>query len=461
MPLSAKPVLGEWKLTASSEGFASDVVATFEVDEYVLPRYEVVIDVPPTISEEEAARGVTGKIHGLYTYGEKVVGKARLELWKESDMNPPPRFGGGYGGRGGFGGGFGFGGGIDAPPDAMPEPEEPEPVATLDVVLTNDAATEFSFDLVDRDAIEEGAPVTTTTAASSVNAGGAMAGGMPFIMGCFRCRIAPWMQQSWGEKLIVKAVVTEGPTGVEQEAESTITTAKYPFNHKFEMDRDFFIRGLPFTGSLTITKLDGTPAITKVGAEGTLLTPTVTANFGSSTEEVPCTLQAGTCQFSVTVPFSATTVKFDVTDPVGNFEDSSGKQTSSTVNSESKSGSYLRIAPKQGSNVPAPRVGGQMALVAAATTSFSSVHWNVVANGKLVASGKQTNLKPTCSQNSRDKDCKCLEYVYKARRCCRFQHAGVPIKIPVSILLEEVFLFCLCIYISMTPSGTRKTRRKR
>jgi len=63
-PLSAKPLLGEWKLTASAEGFATDVVATFEVEEYVLPRYEVVIDVPPTISEEEAARGVTGKIHG-------------------------------------------------------------------------------------------------------------------------------------------------------------------------------------------------------------------------------------------------------------------------------------------------------------------------------------------------------------------------------------------------------------
>ena len=57
-------------------------------------RYEVVIDVPPTISEEEAARGVTGKIHGLYTYGEKVVGRAKLELWKESDLNPQPSFGG-------------------------------------------------------------------------------------------------------------------------------------------------------------------------------------------------------------------------------------------------------------------------------------------------------------------------------------------------------------------------------
>ena len=38
MPLSAKPLLGEWKLTASAEGFATDVVASFEVDEYVLPR---------------------------------------------------------------------------------------------------------------------------------------------------------------------------------------------------------------------------------------------------------------------------------------------------------------------------------------------------------------------------------------------------------------------------------------
>lgn len=31
---------------------------------------------------------------GLYTYGEKVVGTARLELWKETELNPQPFFGG-------------------------------------------------------------------------------------------------------------------------------------------------------------------------------------------------------------------------------------------------------------------------------------------------------------------------------------------------------------------------------
>ena len=145
--------------------------------------------------------------------------------------------------------GFGIPYGYGPRPYEEVEPKDaPQPVATLDVELTNDGATDFTFDLVDRDAVPEELEEATT--AAPFNGGGGVGMMRPMIMDCFRCRVAPWMQTSWGEKLIVKAVITEGPTGVEQDAESTITTAKYPFNHKFEVSRDFFIRGLPFTGSL-------------------------------------------------------------------------------------------------------------------------------------------------------------------------------------------------------------------
>lgn len=33
------------------------------------------------------------RFKGLYTYGQRVVGSARLELWKDRDLRPQPSFG--------------------------------------------------------------------------------------------------------------------------------------------------------------------------------------------------------------------------------------------------------------------------------------------------------------------------------------------------------------------------------
>ena len=61
-------MLGVWTLSATAidGGFGdADVAsATFEVEEYVLPKFEVVLDLPPTLSTFEAARGVSGEVHG-------------------------------------------------------------------------------------------------------------------------------------------------------------------------------------------------------------------------------------------------------------------------------------------------------------------------------------------------------------------------------------------------------------
>ena len=411
LPISDKPVLGEWQLTASAEGFATDVVATFEVDEYVLPKFEVVIDVPPTISESEAARGVAGQINAVYTYGERVSGSAKLELWKEADLYPqsfgPP--------WGAYFGPFQE----DEEEGVLESQDPPKPVATLDVFLENNKATAFAFNLVNNVDSNDSSSSPPPPFPNDLDSKE-----LPvMIMDCFRCNVQPWMQNSWGQKLVVKAVVTEGPTGAKQDAEISITTAKHPFNHKFTVDRDFFIRGLPFAGSLTVTKLDGSPAITDIRSD-TLLKPKVTVLFcylyspgckASSVVEVPCTLQGGVCDFSVTVPFDATTVVFDVVEPVGNFPDSSGKQTYTVQgsNAESASSSYLRIFRDQ-KEAPTVHVGSSMRIVAAATAPFTTIQWKAVANGKLVAFGAESDLTPTCTQSpSRDNRCKCLRYTKK------------------------------------------------
>ena len=379
LPLSAKPVLGVWTLSASTpDGFADVVAASFEVEEYVLPKFEVVLDVPPTLSTSEAARGVSGTVHGLYTYGEKVVGSVRLELWKQYDLQPQPVWM------------------MDVPPG--PSPPTAKPVATLDIKLAGGTLpTPFEFELVDRPATpapdEPGNPQPQLPTF--------------MIMDCFRCTPKGWM--SFGETLVVMAVVTEIGTEEVQEAEATITTAALPFNHRFEMERDSFVPGLPFAGSLTTTKLDGKPAITHLNSDD-LIVANVTVSFcntWSSTSyestkgmcenddrTVTCILEGGKCDFEVVVPFHAERVHFHVEEPLGNYPQPNKQSTYSKAGAESKSKSFLRVKP---SLVAAD---GSSALVlelsAAATTAFSALHWHAVTAGRLAASGVASGWTPEC-----------------------------------------------------------------
>ncbi|XP_063818758.1 alpha-2-macroglobulin-like protein 1 [Pseudophryne corroboree] len=70
--MSPEPPLGAYTIKAG--GFA----ATFEVEEYVLPKFEVTIDVPAQISVLDDAVSVS--VSGKYTYGESVPGKVMLKI---------------------------------------------------------------------------------------------------------------------------------------------------------------------------------------------------------------------------------------------------------------------------------------------------------------------------------------------------------------------------------------------
>ena len=74
MPLSSEPNLGTWKVTAMSGEQTTHLDVT--VDEYTLPKYEVVVDVPK--NWVLANEPVTGTVAAEYSFGKPVKGELEI-----------------------------------------------------------------------------------------------------------------------------------------------------------------------------------------------------------------------------------------------------------------------------------------------------------------------------------------------------------------------------------------------
>ncbi|XP_030839854.1 CD109 antigen isoform X2 [Strongylocentrotus purpuratus] len=74
MVMSDQPVLGDWTIKAEAEGQIKEY--TIKIDEYVLPKFEVIITVPPWMdaSHDQVQVTVTAK----YTFGKPVEGTVSL-----------------------------------------------------------------------------------------------------------------------------------------------------------------------------------------------------------------------------------------------------------------------------------------------------------------------------------------------------------------------------------------------
>ena len=74
MPLSSEPNLGVWKITARSGESTAEV--DVRVEEYVLPKYEVTVDLPKewALADEK----ITGRIDAEYTFGRPVKGEVEI-----------------------------------------------------------------------------------------------------------------------------------------------------------------------------------------------------------------------------------------------------------------------------------------------------------------------------------------------------------------------------------------------
>ncbi|XP_053147686.1 C3 and PZP-like alpha-2-macroglobulin domain-containing protein 8 isoform X2 [Hemicordylus capensis] len=75
-PLSDQPVFGEWFIFADMQGHTYN--RSFEVQKYVLPRFELRIDPPRYIRDLAACE--RGTVHARYTFGKPVVGRLTVNM---------------------------------------------------------------------------------------------------------------------------------------------------------------------------------------------------------------------------------------------------------------------------------------------------------------------------------------------------------------------------------------------
>ncbi|XP_052644953.1 alpha-2-macroglobulin-like isoform X2 [Harpia harpyja] len=79
-PLTTDPIQGSYKIVVQ-KSFSSRVEHSFSVEEYVLPKYEVLVKLPKiiTIKDEE----IPVSVCGLYTYGKPVPGLVNVQVCRK------------------------------------------------------------------------------------------------------------------------------------------------------------------------------------------------------------------------------------------------------------------------------------------------------------------------------------------------------------------------------------------
>ncbi|XP_073451729.1 alpha-2-macroglobulin-like protein 1 [Aquarana catesbeiana] len=82
LPLSSEPLLGEYTIRVK------DTVHHFNVEEYVLPKYEVTLQFPKVVPFNSET--VPVKLCGRYTYGKPVLGDYRIEICRRRRIRYHP-----------------------------------------------------------------------------------------------------------------------------------------------------------------------------------------------------------------------------------------------------------------------------------------------------------------------------------------------------------------------------------
>ncbi|NXF78870.1 A2MG protein, partial [Sclerurus mexicanus] len=79
-PLTADPIQGSYKIVVQ-KSFSSHVEHFFSVEEYVLPKFEVLVKLPKMITIKDNELPVS--VCGLYTYGKPVPGLVNVQVCRK------------------------------------------------------------------------------------------------------------------------------------------------------------------------------------------------------------------------------------------------------------------------------------------------------------------------------------------------------------------------------------------
>ncbi|NXE16395.1 A2MG protein, partial [Lophotis ruficrista] len=79
-PLTSDPIQGSYKIVVQ-KSFSSHVEHYFSVEEYVLPKYEVLVKLPKMITIKDKELPVS--VCGLYTYGKPVPGLVNVQVCRK------------------------------------------------------------------------------------------------------------------------------------------------------------------------------------------------------------------------------------------------------------------------------------------------------------------------------------------------------------------------------------------
>ncbi|XP_067661520.1 CD109 antigen-like [Haliotis asinina] len=74
LPIASQPVLGDWKIKVTAGKESKEKV--FTVAEYVLPKFEVTVELPPFLIQTD--NDITATVKAKYTYGKPVKGRVNL-----------------------------------------------------------------------------------------------------------------------------------------------------------------------------------------------------------------------------------------------------------------------------------------------------------------------------------------------------------------------------------------------
>ncbi|XP_041357546.1 CD109 antigen-like [Gigantopelta aegis] len=81
--LSDQPVTGDWRISVKIPTLNVQYSKTFTVAQYVLPRFEVIVDLPPFALTSDTS--LTGTIKAKYTFGKPVKGMAEIRVHVDQD----------------------------------------------------------------------------------------------------------------------------------------------------------------------------------------------------------------------------------------------------------------------------------------------------------------------------------------------------------------------------------------